>query len=325
MVPETRLNMIKKIRTVSVVALGAAVIAACLAYLSMAVRGNWLSLSASLHHVRLPVFLCAIAVMFVSYLYEPQIWRRIVRRLGFPLSRIDATAIYYLSCLAIYLPVKIVDLVGRVLLLKKAGATVETGGTSLFLELWFSLTASVMIALYFPLARIPGRCCAIAPYWTLAWALAAACAALLSIVTLRAGAGLLRRFLSTSPSLLHTVSAADAVGILTRYVVVRLIGGAAFYLVIGSIVQFKSIHFYDAIAVQCLAWILSLPVFFVPKGLVVREALIVSIFGPQVGAAPALTAVLLYRLCTIVLDLLLGLWGLSVTGRKRLTMAKKQE
>jgi uncharacterized membrane protein YbhN (UPF0104 family) len=315
----------KKVYHILGIVLGAVVFALSLFYLCIAVRNNWLSLSARLHQIRIPFCVAALAVLLIAYLYEPRIWQNILSRLGFRIPAAKATGIFYLSSLALYLPVKAVDLVGRIMLLKRTGCPIEIGGASVFYEAWLSLAASMMFALYFPVARIVARIPEAAPYWAVLWAAAAVCVAVLAVATVKTGLGAARLVFKTSPSMPYALPAAFTGVMLVYFVVLRIVSGLAFFLCLGSIIQFNSINFYEAVSVQSLSWVASLVAFFVPKGLAVREALIVSVLAPSYGAGAAITAALMYRLLTIVLDLALGLFGLIITGRTELGMAEQKE
>jgi uncharacterized membrane protein YbhN (UPF0104 family) len=302
--------------------LGIVVFSLSLIYLYSAVRDNWQSCAANFSRIRIPVLLSALAVLLAAYLYEPLIWQTIVKRLGFPFTALQATAIFYLSCLAMYLPVKAVDLVGRLMLLKKAGVPNVAGGASVFIENWFSFAAALMLSVYFPLVRLVALFPALGPYCLVLWGLSAACIAGLALAALTSGARLIRHFFPAFPASSLSLPAAFLCTVFANFLFLRIISGCAFYLCLGSIVPFTSVNLYEAVGIQSLSWIVSLVAFFVPKGLAVREAFIVSVLGPATGVAPTITAVLMYRLCAIFYDLALGVFGFFVTGGNELRMTK---
>jgi uncharacterized membrane protein YbhN (UPF0104 family) len=302
--------------------LGIVVFSLSLLYLYGAVKDNWQSCAAAFVRIRIPVFLSALALLLAAYLFEPRIWQTIVKRLGFPFSAMQATAIFYLSGLAMYFPVKAVDLIGRLMLLRKTGVSSVAGGTSVFIENWFSLAAALMLSVYFPLVRLVALFPALRPYCLVVWGISAAGIAALAISVLASGARLIRHFFPALTASSLSLQTAFLGAILAKFVLLRIISGLAFYLCLGSIVPFTSVHPVEAVGVQSLSWIVSLVVFFVPKGLAVREAFIISVLGPATGVASTITAVLMYRLLTIFYDLALGVFGLLVTGNAELRMTK---
>jgi len=91
----------------------------------------------------------SIAAIAAFYLFQGELWRRILRDLGEPLSRRDGLAVWGKSLLARYVPTSALMVVGRVVLGERYGVTKRVNLASMVYELGLALGAAVIAGAYF--------------------------------------------------------------------------------------------------------------------------------------------------------------------------------
>ncbi len=273
-------------------ALGTGLLLASLAYVGLSVSRNW----AALEQVRLkslPWLLACIAIYAVSHVSTGLSWPLSVRQLGTQMSFRDGFRIGMVAQIGKYLPGNIAHYAGRGLLAKQVGISFTTTGISTAIELGSALSAVMAIAAIAmafdprPIARLP-----IIPASGLVAALLIA-AGMVFVWT-----WLFRR--GVDPKLLAGPTLCLAVSF--------SLSGLSIYA-LSHALGHTEISLPVAVGIFALAWGVGFVVPGAPAGLGIREAILLALLGPMVGAGPAIAIALFHRLITAAVDAVAALVG----------------
>lgn len=109
----------------------------------------------------------------------------------------------------------------------------------------------------------------------------------------------------------HSLNSKDTIITQFWFLVPRLINALGFVLIVGMFASFDLIVASQLGAAYILAGIIGIMAFFVPSGLGVREAVIILVATPLVGAPVAAASAIIARLAATIADVVLaGIYGM---------------
>lgn len=249
-----------------------------------------------------PVVAAALIVHGLAITGLGAVWPWTVRALGREPPR-GLLAVFYVGQLAKYLPGGAWQYVGRAGMAVRLGLPLRTAGASLVVE-----TACVLVAL------VP-----LVPLVLATDAVGGLVAAGLSLALLAAGTlarpALARRALRAA---LARAAGDDGVSVTPaavreatwRYLVVWIVAGCGFWLMGAGVAGASPDQLALYVGTFAIAWGAGFVVFFAPGGIGVREAVMVGLLGPEIGAADALLVATASRAAFTVVDLVGGSAGL---------------
>jgi uncharacterized membrane protein YbhN (UPF0104 family) len=288
-------------------------------YLVITFNSNWLSIKKSIWQIDICYLVYAFLMLIIAYLGEPLIWKKILFLLGHKLSYIKSFSIFYFSSLAMYLPFKGADLAYRIVLLKKENFSLINGTVSVFYEAWFSFVASSMFAVYFILNFLFLKTNNFNVPLFFLELIAVFFVAVFGIISTKIVYHASESFLKSHLNKINFKLSAQ-IFILFYFIVLRVFSGIAFYFCLISLAPKISINFFMAISIPNVAWLASLFAFFIPKGIAVREAIIVWALSSFCSLEISMLTALIFRFIILVLDGLAGTLGLLIIGKNKLYM-----
>jgi hypothetical protein len=96
-----------------------------------------------------------------------------------------------------------------------------------------------------------------------------------------------------------------------------VLAGISFYIVISAVTAAGAVPLGTAIATYAFAWAAGFVVPGAPAGLGVREAVLVALLGPLIGAPAALVSAILHRLLSAVADGSMAAVGAGLLYREK--------
>jgi glycosyltransferase 2 family protein len=240
---------------------------------------NWSefrSLDVSLHPRPAWIALSVLAV-FLTYAIQVQSWRRVLAGWAQRLSYGRAARIWLVVNLGRYIPGKIWSVAGLVVLAQRAGVEPWAAGASAFAMQALGIgTAAAVVAAATPGAVSPLRLgaaalLAVATVAVLVWDRAA-----------RTAARLVSSTAEFAPLPLTAVAESAALSLLSW-----ITYGVAFWLLARGLGLPGALPLTTAAGVFALGYILGLLALFAPGGVGVREAVLIGLLTPAVGAGGA--------------------------------------
>jgi uncharacterized membrane protein YbhN (UPF0104 family) len=273
-------------------ALGTGLLLASLAYVGLGISRNWSSLEQVRLH-SLPWLLACVGIYAASHLSTGLSWPLAVRQLGTQVSFRDGLRIGLVAQIGKYLPGNIAHYAGRGLLAKQRGISFTTTGISTAIELGSALSAVMMVAAI-AVAFDPRP---------IAWLPIIPSSSVVIVLILAAGMAavwtwLLRR--GVGPMLLAGPTLCLAISF--------ILSGLSIYA-LSQALGHVDVSLAVAVGTFALAWGVGFIVPGAPAGLGVREAILLALLGPMVGAGPAIAIALFHRLITAVVDAIAALVG----------------
>lgn len=239
----------------------------------------------------IPLWSGAYAVAFLVLAFG---WHLILRRLyGSQLNIRNSFYIYTRSSIAKYLPGNIGHLVGRNLVATQYGLPHGSIATSTILELLCQISAAGAITFWADLPIISDT----SPQLSFLGTLFLLIVAPVAIVRI----GKKRQLLAVD-----TIPPFDLYWAIAQVCILALL----FFLTTGALLYFLAlwtnasvqIEFLPIISIYAVSWFIGLITPGAPAGLGVREALMISLLTPSVGASQALVLTVLFRIITTIGD-----------------------
>ncbi|MFC1584829.1 lysylphosphatidylglycerol synthase transmembrane domain-containing protein [Fibrobacterota bacterium] len=291
---------------------GILIIAACLFYLLRGVFDQWSEIKRITLNLTGTLFALSMILLALSFFFEASAWNTALAVLGKRLALHKATGIFYLTVLMNYLPLKGAGPGSRVMVAKFAGVPLDKGLASILLESWYSLAASGLIVILFLFRGDPSGSSRRYVLMSILWIMGFVLSIKLSPALLKLCYRVFRFFSGRSDLTLPGLNAGQSFGLLSRFLVPRILFGLSFWCLLVSMYPEGSRFILPVMAVQSMAWISTLVFFFVPKGIGVREVAIIMLLEKFLPSSPALAAALVFRLCTTGLELVFAVYGMYV-------------
>jgi len=269
----------------------------CLGYVGSRIAENW-ALVRRIQIQSLPwLFLCVLSYA-VSHISTGLAWPLAVRQLGTTISLRDGLRIGLVAQIGKYLPGNIAHYAGRGALATQVGVPLKSSGISTAIELASAMSAVVLVAAVGllvdprPLAWLPVISSpALAVLAVMILALGAVCFWLI-------GRGARPEQL-IGPTLCLSVS--FFLSGTSMYALARALGHDELPLAI-------------AVGTFALAWGAGFVVVGAPAGLGVREAMLLALLSPVVGASTAIAIAIVHRVVTAIVDSAAALIGYGWMG-----------
>jgi uncharacterized membrane protein YbhN (UPF0104 family) len=291
--------------------LTSAVIAATFTYIGFALRRHWGALAEHEWRVRPGLLALSFGLASTWFLLRARVWQLVLRLFGARLPYGRAFRIWALSELGRYVPGKVVYVLGRSYLARRAGVRAAVGFASMAMELAVVLLAASAFFVL-PLCTNPALR---ARYGLVAVALVVGVAVAAHPKVLL---GLLNAALSRlgRETVDVEVSYASMLRLLAWCLVTWAGMGLAFFVFSASFWPMGWGQAPSAVGAYALAWSLGLVAVVSPGGLGIREAILVALLGSVVspgGAAVIAVAsrvwITLAELLCAAVAALLGRWG----------------
>ena len=239
----------------------------------------------------------------VFVLGNAEIWRRILRALGPALAQRRSLAIWCTSALGRYVPTSLLLPVLRMAMAERAGVPKRICLASFVYEMSLFFTAALVVGAYFviDLPRLqdaPGR------YLVLALPVIAMIALQPRFFHTFADRALERFGRGPLPLSLPGSRVFEFVGL---FAVNYLIAGLSLYALAQSVYPVGAQDLITVVGAFAVGTALSIIAFFLPGGLVAREAGIALALSPVMPAAPAIAVAVLVRIVQIALEVLLAM------------------
>jgi uncharacterized membrane protein YbhN (UPF0104 family) len=239
-----------------------------------------------------PLWLAAaLATMFLSYVLQIEVWRRVVQALGFHLRWVQAARVCTVSNLGKYVPGKVWAIAGAALLAQQEGVAPGAAVAAAVLLQGLALASGVAVSAFLAPELIGTLAPALRLSIWVVGALAVVGSFTLAIAPART---LLQRLLPARVPPLPAL----APGVLAAALLVNgLVWGAtglSFIWLGRGLLDGVVIPWALATAVFTLAYIAGLIAVFAPGGILVRESLVVlllnGVVGPKIALALALAS-----------------------------------
>ncbi|MBN2004369.1 MAG: flippase-like domain-containing protein [Anaerolineae bacterium] len=264
--------------------------------------GNWYQIVPHLQDIRPGYVIAASVPTLLVLLLSSWGWTLIMRWLGVPLGGWLGFQLYYQSSIFRYLPGSLWYLPGRGILCQRQGISLSLFGKSAFLELFFLLAAAGMLG---------GIAVAVRYEW--AWLSAASLATFLGMIAVVVFQKHFRRLVLWK-SELDSAPRAGVVWIILTYIGAWCMYGASLNLLLVALgIPVQSV--WDGLYVTSAgvaAWMIGF-LSFVPTGLGIREASLVSLLQPIAPAYYVIVLGLVQRSLEILLEG--GLWCVILAKR----------
>jgi hypothetical protein len=243
------------------------------------VARHWADVRDRIGSIHLTTFVLA-AAMFAAFLFafRAMVWRRIVRGFGYPLPVAPAVRVWSTSELARYVPGVILQVAGRVYLVKPYGVPGTACTASQLLELILFLQANVLVAVgclvTFGLRHVQGK----ARAWLVVATLLVPLLALLLHPRVFYGAlERVTRKLKKPP--VPRLSGAELAKLLGWNLLGLAWQSVAAFLIIREPLGLGWDKLYVVAGTYCLAWCGGFLAFWSPGGLFVREPIFATVMA----------------------------------------------
>lgn|GEM_PF-1228224 len=254
----------------------------------------------------LPI-VAAIGLWLVAFLFRAWLWGEMMRRTGYPVGHVAGARVFLASHLGRFLPGKIWSVAGAGIFGKEHGLPARASAVSM----------TIFLIIYYMM----GSLVALLVIWRLGQA-----QVLVAVAIGVGGVGALGLLMSPLfPKLLRWIGrkfnrdmselklpspgmlAVVALGLAA----VWLLAGLGFAVMIRGVVPPDSggVPLVVGVGTYASALVAGFAALFAPAGLGVREAVMLSLLKPSIGAAVAGLATLTSRLIITSMELLLSLWG----------------
>jgi uncharacterized membrane protein YbhN (UPF0104 family) len=295
--------------------------AAIFGYMAVRIHSHWIEVRAQAKFISKTKFVIA-AFLFAFFLFafRSLVWRRILKRFGYRIPLAPAVRIWSSSELARYIPGAIMQVSGRVYLVKPYGVPGSVCAASQMLELVTFLMANLLLGFgclaAFGIRHIGDG----ARGWMYILALLVPLLAL--VLHPRIFYGLTNRIMARlkKPPIIKRVSGQELTRLLLWNIAGLLVQSVAVFLIVADPLQLHWDKWYAVTGAYSLAWCAGFLVVTSPAGLGVREVVFVGImlvvlpkslqqqFASQKGALKGFLLFLgaLLRLWTIAGELILS-------------------
>ncbi|MCU1527342.1 MAG: hypothetical protein JWP75_1105 [Frondihabitans sp.] len=298
--------MLKRLRTVAQIVFGLLAVA----FLIYAIAKNWKPMLDGLSEVAWPLIIASAACVIVGLYVNMLSWRAIVRSLGTDLSRPEASSVFFTSQLGKYIPGGIWPVVASARLGKAFGLSAIISVGSMTIALLLSATVGLVYGVGV-LFTIPAL---VTHYWYLLVLLLVG--GLIVLVppvlnrVIRLALKLLRKDGALPTILPRPFAAAIGWSIMSWF----FLGSALACLAFGTS-GFSFRVLLDGVSGYGLGWVAGFVAIIAPAGVGVREAVLVFVLGPTLGATTVLGLAVVHRLFMTLGDVAMLLF--TIGGRRR--------
>ena len=289
-----------------------AVFLLALAFLVALVQRQWAVLQAYQWQLAPGWFVLALVGLELTWLFELDTWRMILRSLGGPLPYRRAAPIWFLSNIIRYIPGNIWQFLGMAELAAEEGVPRMATFTSIVLHQMISTAAGIVLAsLYFAFAGAEAWFAWLRPFLLLTP---------LGLFLLQPR--ILERFLNWTMAKLHrpalrvTLTWGQVWVLLLRYLLVWLAMGLSFAALVRALTPYPLDVVPYLVASWAAAYVIGYLSLLTPSGLGVREG-ILALLLTEVFAAPLPTVIAIVARLWMVLAELIGAGVALVFWRKR--------
>jgi len=296
--------MTSKKKTIGIV-LSLIITSVCFYYLADSFICQWEEIRVLINNIRYSYVALFFLVFSLEYVMESWFVVKILSYQGITRPLSTVTGIFYLSGLAKYFPIKGVDIIGRFYLFLKIRVSKSDCMAYIIFEAMYSITGTMLVICLMLLNLKSGSLMLAFIGFALLF--------LASAVLLPFSSQVLNKIipskLKKNNLVLIKFNFQQSFNLLFITTVSKAVIGIAFFLMINSIYSLPLKYLFHIIGIQGISWILTLTAFFVPKGLGVREVSTVFLLSQYVPKSIALSASLIYRITTIILDGLFACYG----------------
>ena len=252
--------------------------AAIFGWMGTRIRKHWDDISGHVHDIRWTRFFIA-ALLFAVFLFafRALVWRRILKRFGYRLPIAPAARIWSTSEMARYIPGAIMQVAGRVYLVKPYGVPGSVCAASQMLELITFLVANLLLGfsclVVFGARHLSGQ----AKGWVYILALLLPLLALL--LHPKIFYSLVNRVMARlkKPALTSRLSGWELSRLLVWNILGLLVQSVAVFLIVADPLKLHWDKWYVVTGAYSLAWCAGFLAVLNPAGLGVREAVFVGI------------------------------------------------
>lgn len=296
----------------------AVVLLLALGFLALLVRGQWASLTSHTWRLTPSWGVLALAGLELTWLYEVDVWRSILRGLGGTLPYHRAARAWFLSNILRYIPGNIWQYLGMAELAAQDGVPRLVTLTSIVLHQVLSIAAGLALAAaYFAAFSGTGAAHRLGGDWLprlrpLLW--------LVPLGLLLLQPRLLERFLNWALARLHrpavqvTLTWRQIWLLLLRYLLVWLAMGLSFAALVRAITPVSWAEVPYLIATWAAAYVAGFLSLLTPSGLGVREGVMVLLLAAIVPVPVAAVIAIVARIWMVVGELL-GAGGIVLFER----------
>ncbi|HDY87026.1 MAG TPA: flippase-like domain-containing protein [bacterium] len=239
-------------------------------------------------------------IYFAAYAFLPWIWSKLLYYMGYRLSFGDAWHIYYIGNLGRYIPGKIWALAGMAYMAEKAGIPSSSAGAAAIFAQVYSLLSSFVFFVIFLIFN--------STYFNNSWIIWFVPVFLIMAVffifprNLESILNVVLKRLDKSPVKIG-ISVLQALKIITLYFLSWILFGAAFWILISSIVGWGHVNMLFASGAWATAYAIGFLAFFVPGGLGVREGILSLFFMSVVPVSIGIIIAGVSRLIVTVIEI----------------------
>ncbi len=257
--------------------------------------------------------LASLATLVATYVFTVAVWRSVIVRFGARLGFRDALRLWSYSNLGRYLPGRVWQVVGIVVLGRPHGITPASGGAIAFVNLGLMIGTGTSLGVYFLPDSLPNA----GPVRILAVAGAAALA--LPVVQPRWLEAMIRqapvRLRGTGP--VHVPGRVALVGILAAFSAIWVLQGVSFFLLLRSWSPVSWSELPRLTGAYAISYVTGLLAVFAPGGIGVRENVLAYLLEPLAARGiPVSLAVVGSRLVALFAELLVLFLALATNPRR---------
>ena len=289
-------------------------------WMILRIAGHWADVRDRAALISKPRFVLA-SILFAVFLFvfRSLVWRRIIKRFGYRLPIAPAVRIWSTSEMARYIPGAIMQVAGRVFLVKPYGVPGSVCAASQMLELVTFLTANMLLGfgclVAFGVRHITGP----ARWWI--YLLAMLLPLLLLLLHPKIFYGLTNRILArlNKPPIVSRLRGIELAQLLIWNIAGLLLQSVAVFLIVQTPLNLHWDKWYVVTGAYGLAWCAGFLAVLNPAGLGVREAVFVGImlFALPKDVQHQFSNKSVLKSFLIFLGALLRLW--TITGELILT------
>lgn len=269
-----------------------------LVFIVLAVRSQSAEIADALSRLDPGTIALAFGAVLAGLLANALSWRAVLAGLGSPLSIVVAGRIYLLSQLGKYLPGSLWPVLAQTELGRDHGVPRARSAVAAFAALIVGLVVGTVVAVVALTLASSG---AIGTYWYIA-AVPVAGILLLSPPVLRRVLQLAFR-VTRRPAADTSVSGGPLLASAGWSLVMWVCFGVHAWLIARALGGDEDRLLLLAIGAYAVAWVVGFLIVFLPAGAGAREAALVLVLGPSLGAGDAFTLALVSRVLMLVGDL----------------------
>lgn len=259
-----------------------------------------------------PIYLAAsFFVLLADYILLAELWRLVLRKLGYKLSFTDGNRIYFISMLARYIPGKALLLVSRVYLAAKQGVDKKAVVTSTIIDLALFMVSG-MICFASSIFLFKGL-----PSWAIITPLILIPTIMLVLIpeVLACLVNLGLRILKKRPITIR-LTYSQILCFVMIHVVRWIVDGFAVYLLFKSVIEPPLILVLLLPGIMGLCTVIGMVLFISPAGLGIREGFLAFMLGPFITTNLAIMVSLISRIWYTIAEVFLALFFMTRRPKK---------